>query len=433
VNTVNDAIPPSPQSQRAIDFLRELVAAQARGEAAVQATIAARLAQAGCAVTEHDYDPAKVPVKGEFAADAARNAERRRAVVGTLAGRDDLPSLLIFAHPDGEPVTDADQWRHDAFAGTVEGGRMYGWGIADDLAGCAAAVLAIEAVAASGLPMGRAVFASTPSKRYARGVAALLHDGLRADAALYLHPAESGVGMQEIKALASGQVEFTVTVTGKAPDTTEPGQTAFSHLAANPVDKAFRVHAALMALAEDRARRIRQPQIEARVGRATNLHVSRISCGEMRKLSRIAEACTMGAALSFPPGETLEQVRAEVEAAVAHAAEGDAWLTANPPRVTWLTGVTGAQVPEDHPLYRVTARAVTVVTGKTPYVNVMHTSSDIRNPPVEASIPCVAFGCLCGDLSQNERRDEWIDVEDFQRMVAVTTQVVTDWCSGARP
>lgn len=417
----------------AIDFLRELVAAQRLGEAAVQAAIAARLQRVGCKVTEHDYDPAEIPVKGEFAADAARIAGRRRAVVGTLPGRDDLPSLLIFAHPDGEPVTDAGQWHHDAFAGPVDNGRMYGWGIADDLAGCAAAVLAIEAVAASGLPMGRAVFASTPSKRYARGVAALLHEGLRADAALYLHPAESGVGMQEIKALASGQVEFTVTVTGKAPDTTEPGQTAFSHLAANPVDKAFRVYVELMALAEDRARRIRQPQIEARVGRATNLHVSRIHCGEMRKLSRIADECTMGAALSFPPGETLAQVRAEVEAAVARAAANDAWLTANPPRITWLTGVTGAQVPEDHPLYRVTARAVTDVTGKTPYVNVMHTSSDIRNPPVEAGIPCVAFGCLCGDLSQNERRDEWIDVEDFHRMVAVTTRVVIDWCSGSRP
>ena len=425
-----DASAPQDRTDSAIAFLRELIAAQPQGEAAVQAAIAARLEQAGCAVSHHDYDPADVPVKGEFAADAARNTERRRAVVGTLDGQGDLPSLLIFAHPDGEPVTDADQWRHDAFAGEIDGGRLYGWGVADDLAGCAAAVLAIEAAAASGQPMGRAVFASTPSKRYARGVAALLHDGLRADAALYLHPAESGVGMREIKALASGHVEFKITVTGRAPDTTEPGQTAFSHLSDNPVDKAFMVYSALTALAEDRAKRIRQPQMEARVGRATNLHVSRLQCGEMRKLSRIHDECVMGCALSFPPGETLDEIRAEVEAAVAEAAAGDDWLRDNPPRIDWLTGVTGAHVPEDHPLYRVTARAVGDVTGETPYVNVMHTSSDIRNPPVEAGIPCVAFGCLCGDLSQNERRDEWVDVADFMRMVEVTTQVVTDWCGG---
>lgn len=429
---MNDATRPDTAADSAIAFLRELIAAQTEGEAAVQAAIAARLAQAGCKVTEHEYDPARVPVKGEF--DAANGATGLRcAVVGTLEGQEDLPSLLVFAHPDGEPVTDADQWTHDAFQGEIYNGRLYGWGVADDLAGCAAAVLAIEAAAASGRPMGRAVFASTPSKRYARGVAALLHDGLAADAALYLHPAESGVGMQEIKALASGQVEFRITVKGRAPDTTEPGQTAFSHLSANPVDKAFKVYAALMDLAEDRARRIRQPQIEARVGRATNLHISRIQCGEMRKLARIHDECVMGGALSFPPGETLEQVRAEVEGAVARAAEEDDWLRENPPRVDWLTGVTGAHVPEDHPLYQVTARAVGEVTGKAPYVNVMHTSSDIRNPPVEADIPCVAFGCLCGDLSQNESRDEWVDVADFLKMVEVTTRVVTDWCSGTRP
>lgn len=426
---MNDAITPQLKAESAIAFLRELIAAQVDGEAAVQAAISARLVRAGCDVVDHEYDPATVPVKGEI--DAATGATGlRSAVLATLAGQKDLPSLLIFAHPDGEPVTDAEHWTHDAFAGEIDNGKLHGWGVADDLAGCAAAVLAIEAAVGRGVPMGRVVFASTPSKRYARGVAALLHDGLRADAALYLHPAESGAGMREIKALASGHVEFKITVKGQAPDTTEPGHTAFSHLSANPVDKAFLVYTALMRLADDRAKRVRQPQIEARVGRATNLHISRLHCGEMRKFGRIQDECIMGGALSFPPGEGLADICREVEMAVAEAAQSDDWLRENPPKVEWQTGVTGAHVPEDHPLYRVTARAVSEVTKETPYVNVMHTSSDIRNPPVEAGIPCVAFGCLCGDLSQNEKRDEWVDVDDFLRMVEVTTQVVTDWCSG---
>jgi acetylornithine deacetylase len=63
----------------------------------------------------------------------------------------------------------------------------------------------------------------------------------------------------------------------------------------------------------------------------------------------------------------------------------------------------------------------------------MHTSSDIRNPIVEADIPCVGIGCLGGDLSQNDQHDEWVDVVDFQRMVDVTTAIVTDWCSGFAP
>lgn len=420
-------------SDRAIDLMKELVAAQLEGEDAVQDVISRRLAAAGCDVTAHEYDPAEVDIIGEFALDSARATERRRAIVGTLPGDPDLPSLLLFAHPDGEPALDTSAWTHDPFAGTVDDGRLYGWGVADDLAGCAAAVLALEMAAASNVPMGRAVFASTPSKRYARGVAALLHDGLQADASLYLHPAESGVGMREIKAVASGHIDFRITVTGRAPDTTEPGHTAFAHLGVNPIDKALVIRAALMALAEDRAARVRHPLIEGVVGRATNINVSRIDAGEMRRFARMSESCTLGCAISFPPGETLNGIRAEITQAVQEAAAADPWLAEHPPQIDWVTGVTGGEVAADHPLYRTAAAAVSRVTGEAPHVNPMHTSSDIRNPIVEAGIPCVALGCLSGDLSQNDRHDEWIDVADFQRMIDVTTAIVTDWCSGTEP
>ena len=417
----------------AVTFLRSLIAAQPEGENAVQALISDRLAKAGCDVTSVDYEPSTVPVVGELIVDGTRNVGTRRAIVATLEGEAELPSLMMFAHPDGEAVEGTDAWSHDPFAGTIEGGRLYGWGVADDLAGCAAAVLAIEKVASSGIPMGRAVFASTPSKHYARGVAGLMHNGLTADASVYLHPAESGVGMREIKAVASGQVEFKITIHGKAPETTEPVQTTFSHLGANPIDKAFLIHQALMELAEDRAKRIHHPLIAAEVGRSTNIHISRIHCGEMRKFSRIHETCEMGGAISFPPGETLEQIQKEVAAAITNAAEADEWLRANPPEITWVTGVTGAEISADHPLFRTTSAAVTEVTGQPPHVNPMHTCSDIRNPMVEAGIPCVGLGCLGGDLSQNGKHDEWIDHADFIRMVDVTAKLVTDWCSGNVP
>ena len=431
--THNGKLSGSVEGDNAIAFLRELVAAQPKGENAVQAMISDRLARAGCEVTSVDYEPSTVPVIGELIVEGTCNVGARRAIFATLQGDPSLPSLLMFAHPDGEPVTDIEKWNHDPFLGEIDGGRIYGWGVADDLAGCAAAVLAIEKVAASNMPMGRAVFASTPSKHYARGIAALFHGGLRADAALYLHPAESGVGMQEIKAVASGQVEFKITIHGEAPKTTEPGHTAFSHLAVNPVDKAIVLHGALMELAEDRAHRIRHPLIEAEVGRATNLHVSSIRCGEMLKFSRIVELCEMGGAISFPPGETLDQIKRQVEGAILAASISDEWLNVNRPEITWVTGVTGGEVPADHPLYLTASAAVTAVTGELPHVNPLHTCSDIRNPIVEAGIPCVGLGCLGGDLSQNGQHDEWVDLADFLNMVDVTAKVVTDWCSGDHP
>ncbi len=419
---------PTSDHVRAVDLLRQLIAAQAEGEGAVQDRIAERLTGLGCAVRNFDYDPGAVPVRGEFAAEVARDPESRRAVIGTLAGDASMPSLLMFAHPDGEPVKGTNRWTHDPFSGEIEMGRLYGWGVADDLTGCAAAVLALERLAEERAPMGRAVFASTPSKRHARGVAALLHDGLSADASLYLHPAESGAGMREIKAVACGQLEFTITVTGRPPETSEPGHTAFSHRAVNPIDKAIVIRDALMRLGEDRTGRIRHPLIEAEVGRATNLHFSRIRCGEMHRFSRIEETCILGGAISFPPGETLDQVRHEIETAVALAAERDIWLAAHPPTIDWLAGVTGAEVAVDHPLYLTASAAVQQVTGAPPHVNPMHTSSDIRNPMVQAGIPCIGLGCQAGDLSQNDRHDEWIDLEDFLRMVEVVSRIAATWC-----
>lgn len=426
--TKSDAAGREAQSIR---FLRDLVGAQPQGEAAVQEILSKRLAAIGCKVSSLTYDPATVPMKGEIAA-VGKPTGKRTAVVGQHAGNPDKCSLLIFAHPDGEPLQDDHGWTHAPFEGSVENGRFYGWGVADDLAGCAAAVLALEAALASGAELGPVMIASAPSKYYARGVAAVLHNGLDADAGLYLHPAESGGGMREIKTVTAGHLELRITVPGRLPETKEPGHAAFSHLAVNPVDKAIVVAAALTALAESRAARIRHPLFHAAVGRSTNIQISSLLCGVMNKFSRLSETCQMGVAISFPPGETLKQVQAEVEAALNACFDADPWLRDNRPELEWLTGVTGAEVAEDHPLYQITSAAVERAIGTRPHVYPMHTSSDIRNPAVEKGIPTIAFGCLCGDLTQNRQRDEWIDVADFHRMVDVTTEIVLNWCSRPR-
>ena len=422
----------SDEEAEAIAFLRALIAAQRDGEDAVQALIAGKMQEAGAQVENRPYEPAEVPVIGEFASSKAQRAGTRVNVIGRLEGDPARRSLLMFAHPDSEPVAGLETWAHDPFAGTIEDGRLYGWGVADDLAGIAVGALAVARAARAGVALGDVAMVSAPSKRHARGVAAAMHQGLVADAALYLHPAESGVGLNEIKAFAAGQLEFRITVRGKFPPTNEPGHTAFAHLAINPIDKAVVIHAALRRLDAARGARITHPALEREVGRSTNILISNMICGEEYKLGRLNETCALSGAISFPPGETLEQVKAEVEAAIAEACAADPWLAENPAEIDWLTGVTGAECPPDHPLYRTAARAVEESTGSTPHVNPMHTSSDIRNPIVQKAIPTVGLGGLCGDLTQNGRHDEWIDVADYLRTISATTAIVLDCCGAPR-
>ena len=418
-------------SQAPLEYLSELVRTQSQGEVAVQSLIAKNMEQSGCELEFYDYFPTQVPVKGEFSVNQAENGQKRRVLIATAKGDPNLPSLLIFAHPDCETVKNFEKWKSDPFVAFSHNGKLFGWGVADDLAGCACAVAAIKVTLERKRDLlGDIIFASTPSKSYARGVASILHRGLTADASLYLHPAESGSGMGEIKAVASGQLEFKISVSGSAPDTSEPGHTAFSHLGVNPIDKAIKLIDALYNLNEARNLRVIHEKIHKVVGRSTNLHISNIISNDENRLSRLNETCTFGGAISFPPGEDMRDVQEEIENTIKKVVENDDWLNLNPPNISWVSGVTGAEVDEKSLFYQIVSSATKKITGKMPYVNPMHTSSDIRNPIVEADIPCVGLGCLGGNLTQNNKVDEWIDINDFNRMVEVTSEIIERWCSG---
>jgi acetylornithine deacetylase len=406
--------------ESAVAFLSVMVQAARDGESAVQDQFAARGAACGCAVETMRYLPGAVTMRHEFADPAAMDSGERAAVILRRHGQGGGRSLILFAHPDSEPVTAPHGWKHDPFAGVIDAGRLYGWGIADDLAGVACMAEAIDVVTAAGFSLsGDVTLASTPSKRHARGVGALLHGGISADAAVYLHPAESGRGMREIKAFASGQVEFTITVAGLPPPTTEPLQTAFAHQAVNPIEKMGLVIAALRALGARRATTIHHPALHDAVGRSTNLMLSHISCGDPSRLSQLPAHCVLGGALAFPPPETLGAVQAQIAQAIAEAATADPWLARHPPSIVWRSGVTGAELPATHPLYATAGAAIEAATGDRPLVNALHTGSDIRHPMVQASIPTIGLGPLGGSLTQNGLTDEWVDVEDYLRSVAV--------------
>jgi len=415
-----------------ITFLRELIALQPKGEAEVQAHVADALRGLGCVVDSLRYAPTEVPMRHEFAAAAAMDKEERASVIARLPGSGGGRSLIFFAHPDGEPIAGLERWKHDPFAGEIEAGRLYGWGVSDDLSGVAIMVEALQALKEAGLrPAGDVLVTSTPSKRHARGVAAALHHGYGADAAVYVHPAESGQGMQEVKAICSGQLYFSITVAGREPETTEPGHTSFAHLAVSALDKAIVIKAALAALDAERGKRVHHARIAEVVGRSTNILISTMRCGTEGRYGRMPIECVMGGAVSFPPDEAMEAVQAEIAAAIAAAAAADPWLAAHPPKLEWLSGVTGAEVPAAHPLFAAVSASVHDVTGKAPFVNAMHTASDIRVPMTQKGIPTVGFGPLGGDLSQNGRHDEWVDVDDYIRAIKVAAGTIMGWCGAA--
>ena len=102
--------------QEPLKYLSELVKIQANGEAAVQSLMAKTMKQSGCEVEFYDYLPTEVPVKGEFSIEKADSVQRRSVLIATAKGDPNLPSLLIFAHPDCEPVKNFEKWSSHPFS-----------------------------------------------------------------------------------------------------------------------------------------------------------------------------------------------------------------------------------------------------------------------------------------------------------------------------
>lgn len=410
-------------------LLRQLVQVSEGGEEATQKLVARTFEGLGCQVEVVRRDPRSITLEHEFASGQVVEPGERVTVVGKLAGSGGGRSLLFFAHPDSEPVWGTEAWRHPPFAGETEGGRMYGWGVADDLLGVATMTAALDTVVSAGFrPRGDVLLVSAASKRHARGIIAALDRGYMADAAVYLHPAESGHGLSEIKAFTSGMLDFRITVPGQPPDTREPSHTAFYHLAVNPIDKMWIIYHALQALAERRAREVHHPLLDAAVGRSTNLQVSCIRYGDEGQLARVGSEGILSGAISFPPGEQMVDVQRQVAGAVEAAADADEWLRDHPPTLEWLSGSSAAEVPAEHPLFQAVSRSVERMTGVEPRVYPLHSASDIRNPMLYKGIPTVGLGSLAGDLSQAGGHDEWVDLADYLRAVKACASLIVEWC-----
>ena len=170
------------------------------------------------------------------------------------------------------------------------------------------------------------------------------------------------------------------------------------------------------------------PAFEKAVGRATNLHVAHIRCGQPDLLIRVASECVMGVSVTLPPGEKLANVQSQISRAIEAAAREDEWLRENPPEIKWLSGTTGTEISTDHPLYQSASRAVVAVTGADPIMNPMHTASDIRNPMLFNNIPTIAVGPLADNLVQIGGYDEWIGLDEYVKTTKVVGSITVDWC-----
>lgn len=419
----------SKNKEKYIQNLEDLIRLSKYSTNSVQDYLSDKLTSLKCINDDFNYDPKSIDLVEEFANDIKQGSTQERAIVARHKGESDGKSLMLFSHPDTEKYVHDDGWNHDPFEPKIINKKLHGWGIADDLAGVAMMYHCLDLIKKSGIRLkGDLILVSAPSKNHARGIASVLYKGYTAESALYLHPAESGNGLEDIKAFTPGQIVFTLEFTGQKPDTNEPAHTAMSHLGHNPMLDALEVIGELKEYENDRISKIHHPLLDHIVGRSTNLLFSFFEYGNSEAMDKVHDNCKLGCALSIIPGEKLEDIMNEIQERVDSVIHKNEWMKKQRPELKWVSGVSSASTEPTSPIYQITDKIIENY-GTKAKINPLHTSSDIRNPIVQKGIPTVGFGPICGNLTMCNESNEWVDLEDYFRTLCVTAEIVSAFCN----
>lgn len=411
-----------------IKRFQDLISLYPEGEKKLQSKIAARFKEIGCQVETLELFPSTVQLNKEFASEEVLEKSKRIHVVGRKRGNSDGKSLMIIAHPDADPI-DPEGWTIPLHEGKIIDGKVYGWAAADDLSGISIMTEAVDALNEAEFKIDGDVFlVSASAKKNAYGIAAVLREGYSADAAIYLHPAESELGLKEIKTMTSGLLKFRIRVQGMKPPKTEFVQATFSHLGVNPIDKALYVIESFKRLNENRIRNIRYEPLNKEIGRGTNILVSYIEAGKQDNLTDIPNECIIGFGLTFPPNEDIDELISKIEEFVINISDSDPWLKNNPLELKWIQGTQGTEIPLDHPLVEITIDAFEKVTGNKPVSNPLYSKSDLRTPMLIKNIPMIGFGPLAGGLSTTGGLNEWVDIDEYIKAIKICAKMIIQWC-----
>lgn len=400
--------------ERLLADLAALIAFDSLGghETAVQQWMAARLAAIGLAVDVWDLDFAALRAHPAFSMEVDRTDGL--GVVGTL-GEGTGPTLVLNGHVDVVPVGDLTQWSSPPFTATERGGTIVGRGACDMKGGLAAALAALQAIAASRVRLGGrvALHSVIAEEDGGAGTLGTLLRGHRGDGALSMEPTELMLAPAH-----AGALSFRLHVPGLSAHgcVREEGVSAIESFAP--------LHAALLAFEAERNRRLRQPLFE-RYRLPYALSIGRLYAGDWP--SSVPDALVCEGRYGIAPGEDAAAAQAAFEQAVATAAAAIPYLREHPPRVEWWGGqfLPAATAPEA-PIVGTTTEAIAAVTGRAPRIEGMTYGADMRLLVNEGGIPTLLYGP--GDVRRAHRPDECVPIADLLTVARVLALTALRFC-----
>ena len=341
------------------------------------------------------------------------NEYPRLNVVGTL-GSGSSPVLHFNGHYDVVPP--GAGWNVDPFAATLRDGRVYGRGTADQKAGLAASIYAVEAIRRAGLPIaGTIEHSATPDEESGgfAGVAWLCDTGrLSRERQRYvvitepLDPERVGIGHR-------GVYWFEVTTTGRVGHGSMPG------LAVNAAERMARVIDAIdTQLKPVLASRLSAAPVAPPEARRPSINLNAVHAGQPLggwQTPCVPDRCTAVFDRRFLHEERFEAVRQEIVDFLDRL--GLPYELRDLMRVDPLLGRPDAVLP------RTTADAIRDALGGEPVFVASPGTYDQKHVVRRAGIDeCIAYGP--GRLVLAHQPDEFVAVDDLvasARVMALLT------------
>ncbi len=347
--------------------------------------------------------------------DSEASYEGRPNLVAYMRGDPERHSLILNGHVDVVSPEPVEAWSRDPWGGEIEGERMYGRGAGDMKAGLLANYYALEALLRVGLePAGTVCLMSVIDEEAggAGGTLACLAAGHTADAIICSEPHGMNVSVAH-----AGICMFRVRVVGRT------AHGGLAHQGINAFGKLIPLYQALVDLGERRDATVHYPMFERGSGRTCHLSVGTVRAGDWP--STVAGEAVMECRISFPPGETMAQIRELVKNTIADAAQGDAWLSEHPPTVQWFgwQAEPWQQDPE-HPFVRTMHRVAEEIAGGEVPISGRSSGIDSRFAPYFD----MAAACTGPNASNIHGIDEYVELPSVVTTCKVLALTMAHWC-----
>lgn len=322
-------------------------------------------------------------------------------------------SALFNGHLDVVSEQPLRLWDTDPYKPTVKEGWMYGRGAGDMKSGIAAMVYAVKAIENSGLGLKAPVTLETVIEEECGGNGALacLDAGYDADAVLIPEPFGLKIMKSEL-----GILWFKVVLSGV------PKHVAEAQAGVNAIEKCFPVIASLRDLEKEMNATIHPAYKE--INHPINFNVGIIKGGDWP--STVAAEVEMHCRFSYFPGQTYDQTCRRIKDSIAQGAEGDPWLSENPPKVEFYGFKTeGHSIEDDLPMFQTVGECHRALTGD--QIEDMHTTaaSDVRVFHFYGRSEATCYGPVAENIHGANERVLIDSVISTARLYAL---FLTRWC-----